>query len=403
MSAVTSLGLDEATLWRRMLAGESGIAPIRAFDPAEYRTKVAAEVDDAALTAAMGARGIPSIDRAVDMGVLAAGQALEQAGLVSGAPPYAPRDMATIFACHGSYRSLYTLFHTFFEKGPRAIRPTSLPRHIPNATSAQISMRYRLTGANYVVSAACSASTTAIGLAFRMIQDGYADRAVCGGTDSTLDPFIFSGWNILGVMSRNPDPRTACRPFDATRDGCVLGEGAGALVLEALPVAVARGARIRAEVAGYGEGSDAAHITQPDAEGQARSIRAALQNAGVAPAEIGHINAHGTATRTNDTSEAQAIRLSLGDAADAIPVASNKSFFGHLLGAAGAVETVVSVLALENGVVPPSLNMDTPDPECRLRFVGRSPEPLARPVVLKNSFGFGGHNAVLVLRAAPRG
>jgi len=267
-----------------------------------------------------------------------------------------------------------------------------------NALSAQLSMRFRLTGPNYVIVCACTSATSAIGTAFRMIGDGYSDAVLCGGAESVFEPATFAAWNNLGVMSRNPDPRRACRPFDAARDGCVLGEGAGALVLESLDRAAGRGARIRAEVIGFGESSDAEHITRPSVEGQTRAIQAALASAGLAPADIGFINAHGTATKANDECESRSIRAALADAAERIPVASNKSYFGHLLGAAGAVETIVAILGLEHGRVPPNLNLDAPDPAGGLRLVGNAPLAVAAPVVMKNSFGFGGNNAVLMLR-----
>jgi len=231
-----------------------------------------------------------------------------------------------------------------------------------------------------------------------MIRDGYADKILCGGSDAVFDPVVYGGWNNLGVMSVNPDPKTACRPFDVDRDGCVLGEGAGALILQSQESAIRSGATIRAEICGYGEGSDAEHITRPSPEGQARAINAALQSAGMASTHVGFINAHGTATKANDECESQSIRMSLKDAADKIPVASNKSFFGHLLGASGAVETVVTLLGLENGVVPPNLNLHNSDPKCDLFLVGGKAMEISCPVAMKNSFGFGGNNAVLILR-----
>jgi 3-oxoacyl-[acyl-carrier-protein] synthase II len=245
---------------------------------------------------------------------------------------------------------------------------------------------------------ACAAGTNAIGTAFRQIRNGYSDVVLCGGVDAFLDPFFFGVWNNIPALSRNPDPARACRPFDADRDGLVLGEGAGALVLESLDSAERRGARIRGEVAGYGESSDAGHITHPSVEGQAEAIRRALASAGVAPSEIGFINAHGTATRANDVTESRSIRAALGDAAASIPVASNKSYFGHTLGAAGGIETIVTLLGLEAGKVPPNLNLDNPDPECELCLVGDQPLEIDSPVAMKNSFGFGGGNAVLILK-----
>ena len=399
IGVVTALGLDEAAFWRNLLAGRSGIGRITLFDIAEYKCQNGSEVQTDRLSEALRARQLPAADRTVDMALLASAQALESASVISGKPPYGPQNTAVIFGTGiGASHSLFQAFMSFSQKGLRGLRPTSVPRCMANAVTAQISMRFRLTGPNYVIVSACTSSTTAIGTAFRMIRDGYADRALCGGADSVFDPFVYGAWNNLGVMSKNPDPARACRPFDAARDGCVLGEGAGALVLESLDAARGRGARIRAEIGGFGESSDAEHITSPSADGQARAIRAAMEDAGLRPADIGFINAHGTATRANDECESQSIRLAFGNAADRIPVASNKSFFGHLLGAAGAVETIATILGLESGTVPPNLNLDNPDPACNLPFVGSTAMNVSSPVAMKNNFGFGGNNAVLILR-----
>lgn len=399
LGVATAIGFDEITLWNNLMAGRSGIRVISGFDTRDYRTKVASEIESAALEAALQARQITPSERTLDLALLASAQALEQAGLVSGPPPYTPRNVATVFGTGaGSAHAIYDSYMAFASKGVRGLRPTTVPRCMANAISAQVSMRFRLTGPNYMVVCACTSSTAAIGLAYRMIRDGYAEHVLCGGADAMLDPATFGAWNNLGVMSRNPDHAKACRPFDADRDGCVLGEGAGALVLESLENARARGARIRAEICGYGETSDAEHITRPSIKGQSRAIQVALESAGLRPEDIGFINAHGTATRANDECEAQSIRAALGAAADRIPVASNKSFFGHLLGASGVVESIVGILGLEHRRVPPNLNLDRPDPACNLRLVGSSPMDLDAPILMKNSFGFGGNNAVLVIR-----
>ena len=399
MGVVTPIGMDEATLWQNMLAGRSGIRPLTLFDVAEYKCKIGAEVSTQALNEALQSRKLTVSDRTVDMALVAAGQALEAAGVISGEPPYEPQNTAVVFGTGiGASHSLYNAFMSYSQKGIRGLRPTSVPRCMANSISAQVSMRFRLTGANYVIVAACTSAADAMGTAFRMIRDGYADRVLCGGADSVFDPFVYGGWNNLGVMSKNADPSKACRPFDTARDGCVLGEGAGALVLESLDAARTRGARIRAEICGFGESSDAEHITSPSAEGQAQAIRAALDCAGMTPSDIGFINAHGTATRANDECESRSIRLALKEAADRIPVASNKSFFGHLLGASGAVETIVTILGLESRKMPPNLNLDHPDPACNLTLIGGTATEMASPVAMKNSFGFGGGNAVLIVR-----
>jgi len=267
-----------------------------------------------------------------------------------------------------------------------------------NAVCSQAAIRYRLTGPNYVMTSACTSSTTALGVGFRMIKDGYINTALCGGADTVFDPLTMTAWDRLGVMSKNPDPATSCRPFDRDRDGCVIGEGAAALVLESLESARERGATIRAEICGYGESSDAKHITAPDAEGQARAIQAALASADIAPDSVGYINAHGTATGANDPSECTAVTMALGDAAPDVPMGSTKSYFGHLLGGSGAIEVLGTVLALENETLPANLNLENPDEACQACLVGSTSQALARPYALKNSFGFGGNNGVLVLR-----
>jgi 3-oxoacyl-[acyl-carrier-protein] synthase II len=399
LGVVTALGLDESTFWTSLMAGRSGIRRLSSLHTADLRTTVGSEIPQAELLAALQTRGISPSDRTLDLTLLAAVQALEQAGIVTGPPPYAPSEVATILGTGaGPSYSLYESYMAFAAKGVRGVRPTTVPRCMANALSAHTSLRFRLTGPNYVVVCACASATTAIGIGFRMVRDGHAERVLCGGADAVFDPATFAAWNNLGVMSRNPDPLRACRPFDAERDGCVLGEGAGALVLESLAGARRRRAAVRAEICGYGETSDAEHITRPSVEGQARAIRAALRSAELAPGDVGFINAHGTATRANDECESRTIREVFGDAADHIPVASNKSFYGHLLGASGAVETVAAILGLERRRVPANLNLDRPDPACNLRLVGPQPLALDAPVVMKNSFGFGGNNAVLVLR-----
>ena len=401
LGAITAIGADAPSLWRNMLAGVHGMRAITLFDTTEYRCRNGSEIPAELLAAQMKARNLSSQDRTVDLAMLASAEALEDAGLRIGPPPYEPQDTAVIFGSGiGPSHSMYSAMIAYSQKGLRGIRPTSVPRCMVNAITAQLSMRFRLTGPNYVIVAACTSATNAIGTGFRMIRDGYADRVLCGGADSVFDPFVFGGWNNLGVMSKNPDPGKACRPFDSARDGCVLGEGAGAFVLEALDVARKRNARVRGEIIGFGESSDAEHITTPSPEGQARAMKAAIDSAGITPDEIGFVNAHGTATTANDECESRSIRLALGDATNHIPVASNKSFFGHLLGAAGAVETIATVLGLESGKVPPNLNLDNPDPACNLHFVGNTAMAVSKPVAMKNNFGFGGDNSVLIIRRA---
>ncbi len=401
MGIVTPIGFDLPSVWGNLLAGQSGIHRIRSEALVESRVVAGAEVDSQQLAHALATRSLVPFDRTVDMGLLAADQALEAAGLKRvDSVREEPKPLATLWGTGaGSSVSLGEVYQAFHTRGPRGIRPTSVPRCMANALASKISLHFRLTGPNYVVVSACAASTVAMGIAFRMIRHGYAEAVLCGGSDAVFDPCFFASWCNLGVLSPCKDPRRACRPFDRDRDGTVLGEGAAALVFERLDRALARGAMPLAEICGYGESSDAIHLTRPDAEGQARAIRSALASAGMKPDEIGLINAHGTATPANDVCESQAIRLALGNAADRIPVSANKSYFGHTLGASGALETIVSILSLRERVAPPNLNLDHPDPDCGLRLVASAPERLEKPAAIKNSFGFGGNNAVLVVRA----
>ncbi len=401
MGIVSPCGLDEQAFWDRLVTGKGGVRRVQAFDPAAFKSQNGAEVDSAALATALAARGWRAQERCVDMALLASAQALEQAGWLTPGVPPEPQPVATIFGTgFGPAYAVSEAWNTVIVKGLRWVRPTTVPRIIVNAIPAQVSMQFRLTGAHYAVVAACSSSTIAIGQGWRMIRDGYADQVLCGGVDSLFVPAIYAAWNNLGAMSRNPDPVRAARPFDLERDGFVMGEGAGAVLLESFDAARARGARIRGEIAGYGESSDAQHITQPSVEGQMNVMRNALASAGVTPAQIAYINAHGTGTKANDQTESESIRAVFGAALDRALVGSNKSFFGHAMGASGVMETIASLLSLENGRIPPNLNLEHPDPACQVRLMGASAEPLRGEYAMKNSFGFGGSNAVLILRHA---
>ena len=399
MGAVSAYGFGEDILWENMLAGQTAIGPIKHIDTDGLKNGIGATVNREKLSNELRSIRRRYNDFSVDSAVLAADMALKQAGLIAGEQPPDPQNVATLIGTGiGSPESYYGAVQNYMEKGVKGVRPTTVPRCMANAVCSQIAIRYRLTGPNYVMSSACTSSTNAIGVGYRMIKDGYIDKALCGGTDTIFEPFTLIAWDRLGVMSRNPDPEAACRPFDSGRDGCVIGEGAACLVLESLEHALERGAQIRAEIIGYGESSDAKHIVAPDPEGQARCIQAALDSSGIVPEEVGYISAHGTATRANDPSECRAIRSILGAAADKTSVSSLKSYFGHLLGGSGALETLVTVKVLEAGLIPANLNLRDPDPECDVNLVGAESCPLEQPVALKNSFGFGGNNGVLVLR-----
>jgi 3-oxoacyl-[acyl-carrier-protein] synthase II len=401
LGLASAIGVDETTFWDNLCAGRGGIDQLKAFDTTDYRVDIGAEVNYEDVKERLSRLGRRAVDRALDLALISADAALEQAGLIAGSPPFEAQDVAVVFGTGvGSAQSHFNAFTAFTARGVRGLRPTTVPKCMYNAISAGISIHFKLTGTNFVVVSACTSATNAIGTAFRWVRDGYADTVLCGGAEGFFDPFFFGVWNNLGVLSENPDPSQACRPFAADRDGCVLGEGAGALVLESWESAKARGCRFRGEILGYGETSDASHLTGPSIEGQTEAMRRALADAGVHPEDLAMINAHGTATIANDLCESRSIREVLGNAVDQVPVSSNKSFFGHTLGASGALESIVSLLALEHGCAPPNLNLERPDPECEIRLIGGATEKLAKDIVMKNSFGFGGGNGVLVLRRA---
>ncbi|MEM6792404.1 MAG: beta-ketoacyl-[acyl-carrier-protein] synthase family protein [Acidobacteriota bacterium] len=400
LGMASAIGLEEETVWERLMAGRGGIGEISLLDTTGYRVSIGAEVDSEEVSSRLSAMGRRSIDRALDLAMIAGDSALRQSGLIDGEPPYEPQDVAVIFGSGvGSAESHHTAFTAFAKRGVRGLRPTTVPKCMYNAISSGLSLQYRLVGTNYMVVSACTSATNAIGAAARMIRDGYADTVLCGGAEGFFDPFFYGVWNNLGVLSTLPDPETACRPFDADRAGCVLGEGAGALVLEARDVAERRGARIRGEIAGYGESSDAKHRTSPSAAGQARAMRQALEEAAVEPSDLAVVNAPGTATEANDECESRSIREVLGDAASRVPVCAHKSYFGHTLGASGALETITTLLSLEHRTLPPNLNLERPDPACGgIDLVGAESREIHSPWAMKNSFGFGGGNGVLIVR-----
>jgi len=398
LGVITALGSDEHMFWQRLVEGRTGIQTVTGFDTSEMRTKVGAVVDDALLAQALQDREIRPSDRAIDMLMVACSQALTQAGLITGNGPYVNQPIATI--CGTGFGPSVTIannFALYAEKGLRGIRPTTVPKVMPSILPAEVSMKFKLTGANYAIAAACTASTIAVGLGWRMIKDGYADRVLCCGAESLMVKAIFGAWNNLGVMSRNHDPLKASRPFDRDRDGLVMGEGAGAIMLEADDLARARGVKTRGHILGFGESSDAAHITHPSVEGQSIAMRMALDAAGISPADVGFINAHGTGTTVNDENESKTIRAVFGDHADHIPVCANKSYIGHLMGASGMPETISTILSLEKGILVPNLNVDNHDPACNVILSGPTATPSNARIAIKNSFGFGGSNGVLVI------
>jgi len=397
ISVATALGLEVDELWRALLAGASGISPLpAAIAGPELPVRIAGQVDDAALAAGLARYAIDERDRGGQLGLYAVGRALEDAGHpTDGAAPLGLD--VFVGSGHGGLAVSNAAARANLEGGWRRIRPTAVVRAMFNRPASLASIQYRLTGTSFVVSAACASGAVALGEAFHRVTLGLSDGAVAACCDTGLDPTTFAAWNRLGVLSRIPDPARASRPFDVKRDGLVIGEGAAAFVLEPLERAERRGARIWAEVLGYGSASDATHIVRPDVGGQVRAIRAALSWAGLAPEAVDYVSAHGTATELADVVEAAALGEALGEHAGRVPVSNTKAQLGHLMGATAGVELVATVLALHHGVLPPCQNLDDPDPRCPLNFVRG--EPLAAPVrvALKNTFAFGGTSCAVVL------
>ena len=393
MSVACALGFEVDEFWRNLLDGRCGISKILP-DDSPLPVKVAGRIPDELLAAGLAKLQIDDEpDRSGQLGLYVAGRALQDAGL-SG-----PREMDVILGTgHGNVAVSNEQTRVFTSDGYRKLRPTTVLRVMFNRTANVISIRHGLTGTSYVVSCACATGSIAFGEAYHRVRFGLAESALAACCDTGLDLPTFAAWNRLGVLSKIPDPATASRPFDRDRQGLVMGEGGAAFVLEPMDAAKARGARILAEVAGYGTTSDAKHLVHPESAQQVRAVRKALDAAGLTPAEIGYVNAHGTATEVADLVEAQTVREVFGEGTDRVPVSNTKAQLGHLMGATAGVELVTTIQVLREGLIPPNRNLENPDPRCSLKFVRN--EPLRSPVAaaLKNSFAFGGTNCAIVLR-----
>ncbi len=394
MGAVTPLGHDVASTWEAMVAGRSGVGPITAFDPQGLGVRIAAEVRGFDPVAHFGRREHRHIDRFAQLAVAAARQALTASGLDVSA---APGRVGVVFGSGlGGLASIEEGVRVLGERGPSRVSPYVLPMMIPNMAAGQVAIDAGARGPVSCTVTACAASANAIADALELIRRGGADAVVAGGSEAAVTPIGVAGFAQMNALSRrNDDPPRASRPFDRARDGFVIGEGAAALVLEELEHARARGATVHGEVLGAGASCDAHHITapRPDAAGAVAAIRAALDDARIGPDRVGYVNAHGTSTELNDRAEALAIRTVLGAG---VPVSSTKSVTGHLLGAAGAVEAIACIQALRTGLLPPTANLDEPDPDCELDHVRGEARAGAPVVAVSNSFGFGGHNVTLV-------
>jgi 3-oxoacyl-[acyl-carrier-protein] synthase II len=393
MGAVTPLGLGAATLHDRWAAGEVGIADgaaaCRDFDPKDH----------------LSIKEARRLDRFSQMAIVAAGESIAQAGW-DGDAPYDPLRIGCIIATGiGGIDTVETQHDVMRDRGTKMVSPLGIPQYMPNAAAAAVTMKYKLRGQSYGVVSACASGGHAIGSALRMIQYGDADAVVCGGAEATLTEFGFACFNSMQALS----PTGISRPFDARRDGFVMGEGAGVLVLEEEEAARARGATILGEIAGYGSTTDAHHLTAPEPTGgpASRAIELALRDAGADPAALDYVNAHGTSTQLNDAAETAALKLALGAQAKRVPISSTKSAIGHTLGAAGAVEAVATLRTLITGVIAPTLGYEVHDPDCDLDYVPGEARPLVTgnghpPLAISNSFAFGGHNVSLALRGAAK-
>ncbi|MBC7241996.1 MAG: beta-ketoacyl-ACP synthase II [Anaerolineae bacterium] len=401
LGAVTALGEDVRSLWEAVVAGRSGVRRIQSFDPSGLKTQVAAEVLEFDPARYMNRKDVRRLDRSIQFAVNAAGQAIEDAGLLTDSLDRT-RVGVIIGSGIGGIHSLVKSHQVLETEGPDRISPFFVPACLADMSAGYVSIQYGFGGPNMAIVTACASGNNAIGEAMRMIRLGLVDVMIAGGTEAAILPLTIAGFDQMGALacSFNDAPERACRPFDRDRAGFVLGEGAGVLVLEALEHAQARGARVYAELVGYGATSDAYHIAAPDpsAQGAIRALRLALEDAGLAPEDVDYINAHGTGTDLNDAMETTAIRQAFGPAADRLMVSSTKAVTGHLLGAAGAVEAIISCLALYHGIVPPTINLDNPDPRCDLDYVPWRARQVPLRAVVSNSFGFGGHNACLVFR-----
>jgi len=402
LGAVTPLGLDVKSTWESMLAGRSGAGRITKFDPDEagLTTTIAAEVKGFDPEPLIDKKELRKMDIFIQYGIFASDEALKQSGLVID-DTNAERVAVIVGAGLGGLPDIEKYAAVLNDRGPRRITPFFIPMVIANLASGHISIRTGAKGPNSCVVTACATGTHSIGDAFRMIQFGDADAAIAGGTESTITPLAFAGFNAMKALStRNDEPERASRPFDMDRDGFVMGEGAGVLVLEELESAKARGAEIICEIVGFGMSGDAHHITSPaeGGAGMAQCMRTAINNAGLEPSQVDYINAHGTSTAYNDRFETQAVKSLFGDHAYKVPMSSTKSMTGHLLGAAGGVEAIAAVKALVDDRIPPTINYETPDPECDLDYVPNTARDAEVTVAMSNNYGFGGTNASLVFR-----
>ncbi|MBD2845098.1 beta-ketoacyl-ACP synthase II [Paenibacillus sp. IB182496] len=399
---ISPLGNDVDTFWRRLVGGESGISPIVSFDAARHKVRIAGAVRDFDPQAVIGSKEARRMDRFCHFALAAAEQAVREAELQL---DRIDRERMGVYVGSGigGIQTLMQQADLSAERGPSRVSPTLVPMMIPNMAAALISIRYGALGPSLAPVTACSIGNTAIGEAFHAIRSGRADVILAGGAEAALTDIALASFaNATALSARNDEPQRASRPFDANRDGFVIAEGAGILVLESRAHAMRRGAGILGEVIGYGASSDAYHMvaTPPDGDGAARAMRLALTEAGLSPDELDVISAHATSTVVGDRSETAAIKRVLGGEAYRIPITANKSMTGHMLGASGAVEAIALLRSLREQCIPPTVNLDTPDPACDLDYVPNEARKAGLRYGMSNSFGFGGHNSAIVLKAS---
>jgi 3-oxoacyl-[acyl-carrier-protein] synthase II len=405
LGCISPVGNTVAEAWSSLLAGQSGIDLITKFDASNFSCKIAGEVKDFDLDSYIIAKEARTMDTFIHFGVAAAAQAIADAGLPQG--DALDDDLATRIGCIvgsgiGGLPMIESVQTEYAQRGPRRISPFFVPSTIVNMVAGQISMRFGLKGPNLSIVTACTTGLHCIGEAGRMIEYGDADVMIAGGSEATVSPLGVGGFAAMRALStRNDDPKTASRPWDKDRDGFVLGEGAGVMVLEEYEHAKARGAKIYAELAGFGMSGDAGHMTAPNMDGPRRAMLGAMRNAGVNADQIDYLNAHGTSTPLGDLNESNAIKAALGDHAKNMVVNSTKSMTGHLLGGAGGIESIFTVLALHHQKSPPTINIFNQDPECDLDYCANTARDMTIDVALKNNFGFGGTNGSLVFKRAP--
>ncbi|MCX7019819.1 MAG: beta-ketoacyl-ACP synthase II [bacterium] len=400
LGALTPIGNNADDYWQGLLAGRNGVGPITYFDTTDYDSRIAAQLKDYNPENHFDRKEIRKMDNFTRYAIVAGREAMKDSGLDI-AKADINRIGVIIGVGMGGVATIEEQVLVLMKKGAKRVSPFLIPKMIPNMASGMVSIELGLKGPNSCICTACASSTHAIGDSFKLIQRGDAVAMVCGGAESTITPVAIAGFGNMQALSRhNDEPHKASRPFDANRDGFVMGEGSGILVLEDIDHARARGAKIYAEIVGYGLSGDAFHMTAPAAmgEGGARAMKMAIDDAGITPAEVQYINAHGTSTSLNDKLETLAIKAVFGDDAQKVMLSSNKSMIGHLIGAAGAVEAVATVKTVQNNMVPPTINYETPDPECDLDCVPNVARQAEVTYAISNSLGFGGHNCTICFK-----